>query len=306
MGKGLFIGNKDGYLERFEQESGELRLLASAEGAEIMLQNIRSGEVCFIEPSENRSTMEFFYILKGEIEFAEGSDTCKLAVGDYFYVRRIKHPVQFQTLTDVTLLYSSTSPQFNFISKSINELLELADQVKEKDPYTQLHNERVKKYAIRLADKLELSNSRKRNVLFASLFHDVGKIGLPDEILTKAGALTEEEWALIKKHPELGAMMITETRFAEIASIILQHHERVDGSGYPQGLRDDEIMLEAKIVAVADVFDAMTSDRVYRKAIPTCKVIEVIVSMKGILYDEAVVDALVAVLEEEGKLDDCK
>lgn len=302
MARGLFIGQENEYIDRFEQKSGELRLLASAEGAEIMIQKIRGGEVCFIEPSDNCSTMEFFYILDGEIEIVAECVNRKLTVGDYLYVHKLKQSVQLITLTDVTLLYNSTAPQFNFISDLINEILVLADQVSEKDPYTLQHNKRVKEYAIKLSDKLGLDNDSKRNVLFAALFHDVGKIELPGALLTKKEELTIDEWALIKEHPELGAKMLAETHFSEIAEIILQHHERLDGSGYPQGLRDEQIMLEARIIAVADVFDAMTSDRAYRAALPVDVSIAEIELMKEILFDGKVVDALIEILAEEGML----
>ncbi len=302
MTKGLFVGKQNEYIERFEQQSGELRLLASADGAEIMIQNIRKREVCFIEPCDNSATMEFFYILTGEIEIVEEDGVRKLTVGDYLYVHQLDQSVQFRTLTEATLLYISTSPQFNFISNTINEILKLADQVQEKDPYTLQHNERVKEYAIKISDRLNLENDRKQNIVYASLFHDVGKVVLPAELLTKASELTRYEWTLIKEHPEVGAEMLAKTHFAEIAKIIQQHHERLDGSGYPFGLRDDEIMLEARIIAVADVYDAMTTDRAYRAALPVAKAVKELLSMKGILYDEKVVDTLVEILKEEGEL----
>lgn len=199
-------------------------------------------------------------------------------------------------------MYNTTSPQFNFITNIINGILDLADQVNDKDPYTFQHNERVKDYAIKISDKLNLDIDRKQNIVFAALFHDVGKIELPGALLTKKEELTIDEWALIKEHPELGAKMLAETHFSEIAEIILQHHERLDGSGYPQGLRDEQIMLEARIIAVADVFDAMTSDRAYRAALPVDVSIAEIELMKEILFDGKVVDALIEILEEEGML----
>lgn len=302
MARGLFVRGQNEYIERSEQQSGELRLLASADGTEIMVQNIRPGETCFIEPSDNCSTMEFFYILKGEVEIVGEHDTRKLTVGDYFYVYQLKQTVQFRTLTEVSLLYSTTSPQFNFITNVINGILDLADQVNEKDPYTFQHNERVKDYAIKISDKLNLDIDRKQNILFAALFHDVGKVDLSGELLTKKEELTRDEWHLIKEHPKVGSEMLAETHFSEIAEIVLQHHERIDGSGYPQGLRDEEIMFEAKIIAVADVFDAMTSDRAYRPAIAVDMAMKEIVSMKGILFDDVIVDTLVEILIEEGEL----
>ncbi len=302
MATGMFIGKKNIYMERFTQQGGELRLLASEDGAEIMHQTIKADEVCFIEPCENETTMEFFYILSGQIEIDGPCSQQVLEKGDYLYVHQLKETVNFRTLTEVTMLYVSTFPQFNFLSTTTKELLALTEQVKEKDKYTLLHNERVKEYALKIADKLDLSNEQKRNILYASLFHDVGKVDLPIELLNKKDRLTELEMEQMREHPGIGAEMLTDTHFAEIGEIILQHHERVDGSGYPQGLRGNEIMVEAQIIAVADVFDAMTTDRAYRPAIPVALAVEEMGLMKGILFGEKIIDTLFEILREDGLL----
>jgi putative nucleotidyltransferase with HDIG domain len=302
MATGLFLGKKNIYIERFTQQGGELRLLASEEGAEIMHQNIKSGEVCFIEPCESDTTMEFFYILTGKIEIDGPCSSQTLGPGDYLYVYQLTETINFRTVTDVTMLYISTFPQFSFLSTTTKELFDLAEQVKAKDKYTLLHNERVKEYALKIADKLGLSNEQKRNILYASLFHDVGKVDLPTELLNKNGCLTAAEMDLMREHPVIGAEMLTGTHFAEIGEIILQHHERINGTGYPRGLRGDEIMIEAQIIAVADVFDAMTTDRSYRPALPIALAVEEIAMAKGILFGELIVEKLFEILKEDGLL----
>ncbi len=299
MGNGFFIGNSDKYIEKFVQSSGELSLLAKGDGAEAMLQKIKVNETVFIEPGEVSETMEFFYILEGELEVDKESTKSLLKPGDYLYVHHLKETIQFNTLTDVTLLYFSTHPQFHFLSESIRELVELANKVEQKDRYTHNHNQRVKDYAVKIGNKLNLSKERIETIAFAALFHDLGKVHIPDQILNKPGILTDEEFEFIKKHSSDGANLVKKTYYENIGKIIEQHHERIDGSGYPNGLKDDEILIEAKIISVSDVYDAMTTDRPYRKGLSPIVAIDELRSLKGIFYDEKVVDSFFDVLKEE-------
>lgn len=299
MANGFFIGNKDSFLDRFIQNNAELRLIGKGDGTEVMLQNIKANETVIISPGEYQELMEFFYILDGvlELEYDEVSNTLKS--GDYFYAHHLSERIQFITKTDVTLLYFSTQPIFHYISSIVRELIDIASSVEEKDIYTHGHSQRVKDYAIKIGNKMRLSKEKIENIGFAALFHDLGKLNVPDEILNKQGRLSDEEFSLIKSHPAWGAEMVTKTYFKNISEIILQHHERIDGSGYPKGLKDSETMLEAKIIAVADSYDAMTSKRSYRDALAPKVAVEELLSLKGKLYDSAVVDALVEVLTEE-------
>jgi HD-GYP domain-containing protein (c-di-GMP phosphodiesterase class II) len=140
------------------------------------------------------------------------------------------------------------------------------------------------------------------NINMASYLHDIGKINVPGEILYKPSRLTDEEYEIIKKHPADGAKMVKDTYYSEYATIIEQHHERLDGSGYPYGLKEDEILLEAKIIAVCDTFDAMTDDRAYRKAYEPNYAMDQIKSLVNKHYDEEIVNAFEEVLKEEGIL----
>ena len=140
------------------------------------------------------------------------------------------------------------------------------------------------------------------NLLLASILHDIGKINIPEEVLKKPSKLTNEEFELVKKHPGDGAAMIRDTPYADIADIVEQHHERVNGRGYPFGLKGDEILVEAKIIGVCDTFDAMTEDRAYRSAFTAEYAMAEINSLIGIQYDEEVVKAFEQVLKEEGRL----
>jgi HD-GYP domain-containing protein (c-di-GMP phosphodiesterase class II) len=300
--EGLYLCQNESYLEKVTQKSAELSLIGRGDGAEIMIQKIRSQEIFFIEPSDRNETLEFFYILEGSIDCERDNQNVVLNKGEYFYVRGLKQTVCLKTISEVTLLYLSTAPFFHYLSKGIKELTSMNENVEEKDIYTHNHGVRVRDYSLKIAKILGFSSERLENIVFASLCHDVGKVFVPDEILNKPGKLTEEEFDLIKKHPVDGAKMARGTFMEKLDEIIAQHHERIDGSGYPYGLKGYEILLEAKIIAIADSFDAMTSDRSYRKAMEMEVAFKELKSLSGIHYDEKVVEAFEEVLKEENKI----
>ncbi|HEY3780880.1 MAG TPA: HD domain-containing phosphohydrolase [Fimbriimonadaceae bacterium] len=146
----------------------------------------------------------------------------------------------------------------------------LVKAVEAKDPYTAGHSERVMQYSIMVGEYFGLSAHELRTLKMGTLIHDIGKIGIPDEILTKPSGLTSEEFDIVKRHSEMGYEMIQGIpMLRECAPIVRLHHERLDGSGYPLGLKGDEIPFLVRIAAIADIFDAMTSNRAYRKGLPT-------------------------------------
>ena len=168
----------------------------------------------------------------------------------------------------------------------------LADAIDEKDPYTRGHSERVNQYAVLLAKQLGLENKEIRQVHIASLFHDIGKIGIEDKILRKPAMLTDEEYTVMKQHPEKGAQMLSKIKaMRDIIPGLRFHHERWDGTGYPLGLKGEQIPMSARIVAVADAFDAMTTNRPYQKAMPFDKAIERLLELSERVYDRKVVIA---------------
>ena len=179
-------------------------------------------------------------------------------------------------------------------------LLGLANALEAKDPYTRGHSERVGAWSGRLATALRLPPAEVETIVQAGLLHDIGKIGVPETILQKAGPLSPEEWRIMRAHPVTGAQIVAPFEFFEgAARVIRHHHERWDGSGYPDGLTRDEIPLEARIVAVADVFDALTSARSYRPALSRDAARTLLLAEADRTLDERVVAALLGVLELE-------
>lgn len=170
-----------------------------------------------------------------------------------------------------------------------------------RDPYSAGHQKRVSILATAIAKEMKLDKKQQERVRIASLIHDIGKIHIPAEILSKPARLRKTEFELLKGHPGLGAEVIKKFSFPrEIAEIVLQHHERLDGSGYPKGLEGEAILLEARILAVADVVEAMVSHRPYRPAHSFDEAVEEISSKKDILYDADVVKACVNVFTRKG------
>lgn len=177
----------------------------------------------------------------------------------------------------------------------------LSDTGGERDSYTAGHQRRVAAICTRLATELGLSADRTHGLHLAASIHDLGKIGIPAEILAKPRRLTTIEFAMIKEHPSIGFNILKTVSFPwPIAEIILQHHERVDGSGYPEGLKGDELLLESKILAVADVVEAMASHRPYRAALGIEAALSEITAQRGVTLDGQVVDACLRIFHEQG------
>ena len=188
------------------------------------------------------------------------------------------------------------------LQKTMNTTIDTMSKIIEvKDPYTSGHQQRASQLAVRIAQELKLPEDKMEGIRIASLIHDIGKIGLPTEILTKPTKLSDIELNLIKGHSQIGYDILKSIDFLyPIAQIVLQHHERLNGSGYPQGLKDGEILLEARIIGVADVVEAMSSHRPYRPALGTDKALEEISQNKGILYDSEVADICLKLFREKG------
>jgi HD-GYP domain-containing protein (c-di-GMP phosphodiesterase class II) len=181
-------------------------------------------------------------------------------------------------------------------------LLGLANALEAKDPCTRGHSERVGAWGRRLAVALGLSADQVDTIAHAGLLHDIGKIGVPETLLRKRGALDADEWVVMRNHPVIGAQIVAPFDFfAGGAVVIRHHHERWDGSGYPDGLMGDAIPLGARIVAVADVFDALTSDRPYRAALPQATALAYLVEEAGRTLDATVVAALLGLVQADGE-----
>ena len=169
-----------------------------------------------------------------------------------------------------------------------------------KDRYTRDHCDLVAEYAVKLADRLNLSEDAKRPLRIAGLLHDIGKLVVPDEILKKPGPLTEEEYRIMQRHVKIGEVLIREVpQLKDVIQAVSCHHERYDGSGYPRGLEGEGIPLLGRIIAIADAYSAMCLDRPYRKALPHDRILSELVAGAGVQFDPKITQAFVGLLLEE-------
>ncbi len=183
------------------------------------------------------------------------------------------------------------------VESVINAMVKM---VETKDPYTAGHERNVAKLASAIGRELGFSEEKIEEIRMTALIHDIGKMFIPSEILVKPGKLTDEEFAFIKLHTYHGYEILKTIDFPwDIAPVVLQHHERIDGSGYPQRLKGNEILMEARILSVADVVEAITFHRPYRTGYGLEKAIQEISQLRGILYDPDVVDACVKLIREK-------
>ena len=178
------------------------------------------------------------------------------------------------------------------------EAMVLALDLREKE--TGYHSYRVTEYSLTLAKKLELSESDLSIIAKGALLHDIGKIGVPDSILLKPGKLTDEEWSIMRSHPQLGYELLRKIDFLEeAAQIVLHHHERFDGNGYPVGLVGEQIPIGARIFSIVDTLDALTSERVYKKAYSFEESIDIITKESTKQFEPEIVDAFLDISVDE-------
>ena len=182
---------------------------------------------------------------------------------------------------------------------AIEAVMALVQAVYSKDSYTRGHMERVGLYANVIAETMGLEPRRRKIIERAGILHDIGKIGTPDVILNKTGKLTQEEFLVIQLHPNVGAQIVRPiTVLGEVAPLVRQHHEKWNGSGYPERLSGEQITVEARVLAIADVFDALHSDRAYRPGLPIEKTVQIIKEGRGSHFDPEVVDCFDSCLND--------
>jgi putative nucleotidyltransferase with HDIG domain len=197
-----------------------------------------------------------------------------------------------------------TEEVMNSIEELYIQIFEsIAKQVEQKDSYTKGHSDRVASLALLLAKELGLRLNTRKTIVAAALLHDIGKIKIDDKIIKKAGKLTADEFQIIKKHPELGVELLRGKEFPwDIKPLVLHHHERINGSGYPFGLKGEDIPMGARIICVADVFDALTSNRVYRSAFDTEKALSIMLEESGSTFDPVILKCFIEMISQ-GKAD---
>ena len=295
MVAGLTIVRRSDQIERVKRPSAELELLARQGIVEVTRQRIAAEKIFYLDAASEWKGFEFIYLLAGALLLKD--ENILLEAGDYFYHHGLPQRVYFEVKEDVELLLVSSPPSFHLVRDEFQDMMALARSVEEKDKATEGHCSRIEQFALRIGERLGLTGDQLVTLSYAAYLHDVGKVKVPDEILNKPGPLTDAEWNEMRKHPDYGAEMLKEKDFLkDAAEIVRAHHERYDGTGYPRGLKGDEIPIEARIIAVVDAYDAMTSDRPYRKALPKEKAIAELKKNAGTQFDPRVVEVFLSVI----------
>jgi PAS domain S-box-containing protein/putative nucleotidyltransferase with HDIG domain len=201
-----------------------------------------------------------------------------------------------KTEEDLKASYEKTKKILDGTIKTLSTIIEM------RDPYTSGHQQKVAEIAVMIAREMKLKNEKINGLGTAAIIHDIGKIIVPPSILVKPGLLNEIEYSIVKEHPETGYNMLKNIDFPwPVAEIVLQHHERINGTGYPKNFKGEDIMIEARILAVADILEAMTSHRPYRPSLGLNKALKELVEKKGVLYDSVAVDVCIKLIKD-GKI----
>ena len=290
-------------LETVRSKTGEARLLAAAPGMEVIETTVASGKRLTLVPFDDPSAgaAEIYYILEGNLRADVEGGLVELGPGDTVLADQLPQRTIFVATSDVRFLYITPSPTFHEMSQTLAEMMRLATEVEVRDGYTAEHCLRLQQLSYATGEVLGLDHTRLHYLALGAYMHDLGKARISDLILKKPGKLTEQEWEVMRTHPRLGFEMLQDTVMKPASPIVAQHHERLDGSGYPLGLSGDQILQEAFIVAVADTYDAITTDRPYRKAATPQEALTEIRKFTGPHYPVVVVDAFeVAVKNVEG------
>jgi len=297
--EGLTVGRREDVRGKVSKPSTTLELLDIQGSVEVTRQRIVAGKMFYLDAVSEWEGFEFIYLLAGSLLFKDKDAEIHLEAGDHISHRGLPERVHFRVEEDVELLMVSSPPSFHLMRAEIQDMMAIALSVEEKDAATEGHCHRIQNLSLRVGERLGLSGDQLISLSYAAYLHDIGKVKVPDKILNKLGPLTDEEWEEMRKHPIYGEQMLADKEFlADAAKLVLAHHERHDGSGYPNRLKGEDIPIEARIIAVVDSYDAMTSDRPYRLALPQGEACWELRRNAGTQFDPRVVEAFLTVLEQ--------
>lgn len=277
---------------------GQFNVLIEDSALEIVEIKVNEGKSFICQPSECTGAINVVFVISGKLHDHETERF--IVAGERFSYKDLSTSRVLSVIEPSTLLIFRPGHLTSQQLPTIEVISDFLHQIQAKDSYTENHCNSTGNLAARIASQMRQPDQVVANVLFAGKIHDVGKIATPESILNKPGSLEPFEYDIVKRHPTDGHdIVLRETVNAAYARIVLEHHEKVDGSGYPYGLTGDQICMEAKIICVADSYDAMTSDRPYRKARSHEYAIEELKRYAGIWYDSEVVSALCALMDKK-------
>ena len=289
------------------KRSTKLEQLVQHGSLEVTRHWIAAEKHFFLDAAADWAGFEFIYVLSGNLTLESGERKTDLNPGDYLHHQGLAERAFFRVNTDVELLMVSSPPSFHLAREESQGVMSLARSVEEKDETTAGHCDRLERLAIATGERLGLSGQRLINLSYGAYLHDIGKVKVPEEILNKNGPLTDVEQIEMRRHTTYGGEMLADQEFlAHVARIVTSHHENYDGSGYPDGLVDGNIPIEARIIRVVDTYDAITSTRPYQRALAKDEAISELEKYAGTQFDQRVVRAFLQVVgsAEDGQVDE--
>lgn len=289
-------------LKKTETKAGTFKLLAEEDDFEVFESNIKAGKSILFQPHECKDALNIAMIISGRLYH---TNTGRYIIsGERIIYKDIDETHHLSVLEDSKLLMIRRKKLLNNQINMTERVSDLLHEIQVTDQYTEEHCNRTGNIAVQIAIHLKLPEEVIENVLYVGKIHDVGKINISGDVLKKPGRLSTEEFEWIKTHSKAGHDIVVERlQNSHFARIVLEHHEKLDGSGYPNRLKENEISIEAKVILVADAFDAMTSDRPYRTAMSNNEALKELNKYSGIWYDYDVVEAInYLVLKKEIKL----
>lgn len=286
-------------IEKIALKGLDLSLVATGGGTEIIAHRLAAGHSWALVPEIDGSALEVVIVLAGQLRLP--GQNAVLGPGDACTAHPVTEHTLFVAETDAEFLYVTSQPVFHLYSATVRKQMDLAREVEQKDGYTADHCDRVKRLAAAVGEEMGLSPQQMIQLNLGAFLHDIGKVRVPEGLLGKPGALAPDEWEVMKQHPIFGRELLQESglpALAAAAPIVEQHHERWDGKGYPLGRRGTEILLPAAIVTVVDAYDAMTSDRPYRKGMAREVAARELWKCRGAQFRPDVVDAFLRIMDK--------
>lgn len=301
MSNGLHIGQGGANRETAGKKSTTIELLARRGSVEVIRQRIEAGKMFYLDEASEWEGFEFLYLLAGRLLLRDGDGSeVNLLPGDYLYHRGLPERAYFRVIEESSLLLVASPPSYHMMRDEIQEMMALARSVEEKDADTEGHCRRIEGLSLRTGERLHMSDDELTALSNAAYLHDIGKVRVPLEILNKPGALDLDEQGEMQKHPVHGCQMLAATEsLRDAAEMVAAHHERIDGAGYPLGLSGEAIPLGARVIAVVDSYDAMTTDRPYHQAIGRAEACDELRRYAGTQFDPRVVEAFLEVLDDD-------
>lgn len=262
---------------------------------QVSMIHMSADRILYIEPLQTSEAYKTYYLLEGSCYVFEDSSIIK--GGDMIVFKNTEGIHTLKTLEKTIILVHATKYDvYQTVEKNHNTVDKLLHEIQDKDHYTGEHSLRVYELVKKLALRMGFKDQKLNNINKAAYYHDLGKIFIDDTILNKPGKLNPHEFHEIKKHVEHSKAMILEHFNEDVFNIIVQHHERCDGSGYPRGLKGDDISVEARMLAICDSYDAMITNRVYKKGkSPELALLE-LKELSGTLYDSDIVSEFIKMI----------